>query len=866
MPEILDDTPDENIENNETAVPTETDTSAPVIPPTAVDEAKDEPAAEPAIESASVSTPAPSAESTPVPVPAPARVEKPKRFFHWLRKYGVDKKEPVVLAGEQKAEEQKDSNIAKDPNERIEAYLDDFKDIFIRSDKKMSDEERKEDDAKRKERVNGIKPFLYNAYIIKEEDFPESYFLYQQNKAKEENRPEIILTPEYRRAEYDKNAKAQRETLDMWVDYITSDDIPFSPAIKYFVFKGALTLGGFEDEKIKNDQHEVIDLKYWFNGRNKNTVSAYPRPDHEALGYVMQTIENIYEKSESAADYVPTSELERLVKSGASFSKIYAEALRELDLKSGAEKMWEETEGEWRVFPQSDNPDDHKALLKTFENQRSFLCIGIAESYAASYLHRGDMHVYYSKDRNGQYTCPRAAVSVSYGQVNEVRGTYNSNEDLDPYIPDVVNKHLETLPGGDKYFKKVADMKTLTEVSKKVEAGEELTPEDVKFLYELDSKIEGFGFQRDERIAVARSKLNFFEQFEKIETITPEEKENAAVYMAQAIVGSGLSDSEKGRALNYVIDNGGEAAATSMAAYVDKKVFSQQDLERVWSFIISKGGDDTAMKFVYSVCLVNHSDSNSEFGTLSEENKAKAWKLIYEKGGEKTGQSLAFLISYNDLSPENSEKVWAYLHEKPSNEVMKTLINAMGEGDLSDEFEEKLWKLVEEKGDDDTISMLVSGLKYGDIQIEKVPKVWELIYSKGGDKTAEKLLDGVIERFLSKEETDQVLDFVIEKGGTNTATILLFCISINTIPQEYLEKVNDFINNTAGEEEATYIGEALTDLDVDDFPECDPTVLLQFVCKKGGKKAAEFIQKAVDDGVFDDEDRAMAEEFIKRAA
>ena len=43
-------------------------------------------------------------------------------------------------------------------------------------------------------------------------------------------------------------------------------------------------------------------------------------------------------------------------------------------------------------------------------------------------------------------------------------------------------------------------MKKLTGIEKKAEDGEDLTLEELRFLYEIDEKIEGFGYSRDPRI------------------------------------------------------------------------------------------------------------------------------------------------------------------------------------------------------------------------------------------------------------------------------------------------------------------------------------------------------------------------------
>jgi len=91
------------------------------------------------------------------------------------------------------------------------------------------------------------------------------------------------------------------------------------------------------------------------------------------------------------------------------------------------------------------------------------------------------------------------------GNIGEVRGI-GPEQNLDPYIGEVVEKKMSEFPDGKAYKKKSADMKRLTEIDKKNLAGENLNADDIRFLYEIDEKIEGFGYQRDPRIEEIRGK------------------------------------------------------------------------------------------------------------------------------------------------------------------------------------------------------------------------------------------------------------------------------------------------------------------------------------------------------------------------
>ena len=64
----------------------------------------------------------------------------------------------------------------------------------------------------------------------------------------------------------------------------------------------------------------------------------------------------------------------------------------------------------------------------------------------------------------------------------------------------VVEEKLKEFPDAEAYKKKVKDMEMLTYIYTKWQQKLELTKEDLRFLYEIDSKIIGFGYKKDPRI------------------------------------------------------------------------------------------------------------------------------------------------------------------------------------------------------------------------------------------------------------------------------------------------------------------------------------------------------------------------------
>ena len=67
-------------------------------------------------------------------------------------------------------------------------------------------------------------------------------------------------------------------------------------------------------------------------------------------------------------------------------------------------------------------------------------------------------------------------------------------------MEEVLEEKLKEFPDKEEYYKKVSDMKELTKIYKKHQNKEELSKEELTFLYEINDKIKGFGYEEDPRI------------------------------------------------------------------------------------------------------------------------------------------------------------------------------------------------------------------------------------------------------------------------------------------------------------------------------------------------------------------------------
>ncbi|MCJ7792817.1 MAG: hypothetical protein MUP45_02470 [Candidatus Marinimicrobia bacterium] len=335
-----------------------------------------------------------------------------------------------------------------------------------------------------------IKRYYHDMYVLKPEEIPESYFENQKRLARELGHGDVEITDEVRSQQSEVIISDQESTLDNWINYFSSPDSDNYPMwTKYWAFTGMLKLGAYDKET------------HSFAKRDKATVAPYPDLNREALAYVVDAIiEKAKKKQITMAEDNP--ELKQILE-GANFGKLYTYAIEKVTPTEENELL--NTEGKWVKFPMGSDPlifipeNFDRSLVLSLQGHGTGWCTA-GESTAQVQLKGGDFYVYYSCDRTGQMIIPRIAIRMQGTEIAEVRGIA-SEQNLDPYIGEVLMGKLgEFGQGGEIYKKRVADMKRLTDIDRKNTSGKELTTEDLRFLYQLDSTIEGFGYQEDPRI------------------------------------------------------------------------------------------------------------------------------------------------------------------------------------------------------------------------------------------------------------------------------------------------------------------------------------------------------------------------------
>ncbi len=329
-----------------------------------------------------------------------------------------------------------------------------------------------------------------DAHVIKAEDVPEGYFELQRRIAREEGRGDVQITSGMRHMMTEAVQADQRAGLAEWVEYLGGEDGGYPNWFKTYAWESVVKLGSFDKDKQE------------FQKRSRGTTAAYPELNREALAYVYDALNKSRVQGEAVDGGVNNEQLQKHLKSG-NFGKLYAHTV--LEVTPDSPELRKDTRGSWTKFNQTDDPRTVRRLSGSLQGHGTGWCTA-GESTASAQLKGGDFYVYYTRDEDGKDTIPRVAIRMEQGKVVEVRGV-NAAQELEPELADITAERLKDLPGGEEYIRKAEDMKRLTAIEKKIVANNEtdLSDEELRFLYELDHEIRGFGYKTDPRIGEIRS-------------------------------------------------------------------------------------------------------------------------------------------------------------------------------------------------------------------------------------------------------------------------------------------------------------------------------------------------------------------------
>ena len=327
--------------------------------------------------------------------------------------------------------------------------------------------------------------------VMDYEDIPDAYWRQQEQILRDNGQGRELSRDEKENLAEDLIEK-QRESINTWSNYLGDKDCPYPLWFKVYAFDGVSKMGLINKETKE------------FEKRDKSTVASFPILNPEVLAKVYRNINEFYgvDKEDWLAQHPDDEKLISLVKSG-NFPKLYAKELFETKTIIKTPEKPEDIEGDWFTYQLGDEDELAKAAEGTG------WCIAdpnVAHNYLeyGNYGHsrneetdeesssKAEFIIFKLKAPNspdGYSTNGVASIRLDpEGRVAEVSGLDGGQALEDSLIPTVKEKVL-SLPGGKEFLQKFEDKQTLIKLDHKLQKGEDLTKEELSFLYELDRPI-----------------------------------------------------------------------------------------------------------------------------------------------------------------------------------------------------------------------------------------------------------------------------------------------------------------------------------------------------------------------------------------
>ena len=363
--------------------------------------------------------------------------------------------------------------------------------------------------------------------VMDYEDIPDAYWKQQEQILRDNGQGRELSRDEKETLAEDLIEK-QRESINTWSNYLGDKDCPYPLWFKVYAFDGVSKMGLINKETKE------------FEKRDKSTVASFPTLNPEVLAKVYRNINEFYGvgKEDWLAQHPDDEKLVSLVKSG-NFPKLYAKELFETKTIIKTPEKPEDIEGDWFTYQLGDEDE----LAKTAEG--TGWCIAdpnVAHNYLSYGNYAGNNNDWEEDEDNseedsqnsskakfiifklkapnspdGYSTNGVASIRLDPdGNVAEVSGLNDGQAIEDSLIPTVKEKVL-SLPGGKEFLQKFEDKQTLIRLDHKMQNGEDLTKEELSFLYELDRPITTLDTynNKDPRITELREKYGIEYVLEK---------------------------------------------------------------------------------------------------------------------------------------------------------------------------------------------------------------------------------------------------------------------------------------------------------------------------------------------------------------
>ena len=328
--------------------------------------------------------------------------------------------------------------------------------------------------------------------VMDYEDIPDAYWKQQEQILRDNGQGREL-------SEYEKEILAedlidkQRQSITSWTNYLGDKNCPYPLWFKVYAFDGISKMSN----TLNLDEAD-------YNRRDNTTALSFPKLNAEILAKVYRQINDFYgvDKENWLSKHSDDEKLVSLVKT-ANFPKLYAKELVDTKVILKTPERTEDVHGDWFEYKLG----DEEKIADLAEGTgwcvvdpnvaHNYLVYG---EYGHSRSTRADEEsnskakfiIFRLEDPNSPgIFASNGSASVRLdpdGKVAEISGLNDGQAVEDALVPIVKEKAL-SLPGGEKYLQKFDDKQALIRLDKKMEKGEDLTKEELSFLYELDRPI-----------------------------------------------------------------------------------------------------------------------------------------------------------------------------------------------------------------------------------------------------------------------------------------------------------------------------------------------------------------------------------------
>lgn len=292
----------------------------------------------------------------------------------------------------------------------------------------------------------------------------------------------------------------QEESLDRWIDYLVSDASRYPMWAKYWAFQGMLKIGSYD---INTGLYQK---------RSEKTLAPFIEVDPEIIDKCIEQMIVYVGRRE-----VNDEELRKIIESG-NFARLYISMLKRKKKKTLSSS--DMIDGTWvKYYYETEEEADQKRkegikpeYVKLYDSLQGYdtkwctagsLLTAREQICGGKDYDGGDFYVYYTKDQNDKYKVPRIAIRMDGERIGEIRGVADG-QNIEDGLEDVVQTKLNDFnldtDVQNNCMKIISDMKKLTHIYVKFKKKMEFTIEDLRFVYELDELVEGFGWTKDERV------------------------------------------------------------------------------------------------------------------------------------------------------------------------------------------------------------------------------------------------------------------------------------------------------------------------------------------------------------------------------